>query len=641
MPSQLTPEMLIYGLQSAREPQISPDGERIVYTLAVNDPETKKATSQLWLCDRERGSRRRLTWSGERNSGGRWSPDGASIAFVSNRDGDGKTGLFVLPSNGAGEARELTSHRSGISDLAWSSDGSRIAYTASFDPENPDEEAPKEGEPPKVRVTRRIDYKQDGRGYLGDVRQQVWVVDVATGEHRRLTSDLDDKSNPLWSPDGKTLAARISYVNGTRSKLALIDVATGETTLIGTDMSKTGVRAWSPDGSRIVYAADNELNFQMDFYLLDVASGESRRLTDDFAASLDFMAPLVWLDSRQVLFSGSSHGKSILGTLDTETGQVAEIYQAEASNSGLSVDEHGRYIVQSHTSFEETGEIGLFDRTSGEWKVITSFNADLLKEAPPAGWERFEIERGKYTIEAWLLKPPGFDPAKRYPVVLDVHGGPHGHFGYAFNVTQQCLASHGFLVLAVNPRGSTSYGREFTQQVNRDWGFEDYQDLMTALDKVLERPYADPERTGISGYSYGGYMTAWTVGQTQRFKAAFCGAPVFDLESQWGTADIDHAAGEAEFMGDPHEHPDWYAAHSPSTFAHRATTPTLLMQGEADHRCPLSQSEAMFTALKRAGCEVEFVRYPGMSHGFRRLGPPLYQEDSLRRILEWFQHYLG
>jgi dipeptidyl aminopeptidase/acylaminoacyl peptidase len=272
---------------------------------------------------------------------------------------------------------------------------------------------------------------------------------------------------------------------------------------------------------------------------------------------------------------------------------------------------------------------------------VTALNNDLLRDAPPAQWERLEIERDGFMIEAWLLKPPGFDPAKRYPLVLDIHGGPHGHFGYSFNVTQQCLATYGFLVLAVNPRGSTSYGREFTQAVNRDWGGGDYQDLMAMLDRVLERPYADAARTGASGYSYGGYMTAWIVGQTDRFKAVFCGAPVFDLESQWGTADIDHAAGEREFFGEPHEHPEWYAKHSPSTYAHRATSPTLLMQGEADNRCPLGQAEQMFVALKKAGCEVEFVRYPGMSHGFRRTGPPLYQEDSLRRILGWFKHYLG
>ena len=226
-------------------------------------------------------------------------------------------------------------------------------------------------------------------------------------------------------------------------------------------------------------------------------------------------------------------------------------------------------------------------------------------------------------------------------MVLDVHGGPHGYYGYGFNAVQQALAAQGFLVVFSNPRGSGSYGRDFAHRVRFDWGGEDYLDLMAVIDSVLERPYADANRTGICGYSYGGYMTAWTIGHTQRFQAAVCGAPCFDLESMYGTSDISHAWGRHQWGGTPHEASEAYAAHSPSTFAHRATTPTLIMQGEADERCPIGQGEQMFVALKQAGCEVEFARYPGGSHAMLRVGPPSHRADFISRVVGWFEDHLG
>jgi dipeptidyl aminopeptidase/acylaminoacyl peptidase len=203
------------------------------------------------------------------------------------------------------------------------------------------------------------------------------------------------------------------------------------------------------------------------------------------------------------------------------------------------------------------------------------------------------------------------------------------------------LVSNGFLVVFANPRGSSSYGRRFTQQVVGDWGGEDFQDLMAVVDEVLTRPYADPERTGIFGYSYGGFMTSWTIGHTDRFKAAVCGAPVFDLESQYGTSDIGHVWGALQWEGKPHESRDWYTAHSPATFAHRATTPTLILHAEGDIRCPIGQGEQMYATLKAAGCETEFVRYPGGSHLFLWGGEPTYVEDFFRRTLDWFRCHLG
>ncbi len=646
MTSSLTPEALVYGLKTAGDPQLSPDGEHIVFTLSQANDETQKVETQLWISDRDGGNQRQLTRSGKGNGTPRWSPDGSQIAFVSDRGEDerkGARGLFVMSFAG-GDAREVTRHGQGISNLAWSPDGKSIAYNSEFDPDNPDEEKRDPEAAPPVRVTSRIDYKQDGMGYLGDKRQQVYIVDLASGERRKLTGRPNDFYFPVWSPDGKAIAAALPNRNGMNSQLVLLDIATGAETVIGPETGTISSWAWSPSGDRIVYTGDVAQTWQSDFFVYHVDTGGSRRITEDLqplpAGMMFGSAAPVWLDDDRVLFNGTRAGASGLYVIDLSDGEVERSHRHDATSGGLSLDSGNRYAVQTHASFDSTGEISVYDRESGKLSVITSFNEEFLNEHPPARWEQIEIERNGYTIESWLLKPHDFDESKQYPLVMTIHGGPNGHYGYNYEPVQQILASNGFLVVLSNPRGSSSYGREFTMQVSEDWGGEDYQDLMAVVDTVLERPYADGDRTGIEGYSYGGYMTSWIIGQTERFKACVCGAPCFDLESMYGTSDISHTFGELQWGGQHHQSPEWYRDHSPSTFAHKATTPTLIIHGEADERCPIGQGEQMFIALKKAGCEVEFARYPGGAHGFRRMGPPAHREDLLGRTLGWMKDHL-
>lgn len=646
MPRPLTPHDFVYGFQPAGDPQIAPDGSTIAFTVTTTDSESGKATANIWQSGVDGADAHQLTHASEgvRNGGGRWAPDGKQIAFTSNRSG--KTGIYVMAVAG-GEARELTTHAQAVYDLAWSPDGNLLTYTTTFNPENPDEEERPEGAPPPVRVTRRIDYKQDNRGYLGDARLQVWVVDAASGERRMVTSEAVDHNHPQWSPDGQTLAVKVPNSNGMCSQLGLVSVATGATELIGPEAGAIGVWAWSPDGKQILYSGDLTQTWQSDWFLYDVAKGKSKRLTEDLAVLPDAGFPTisppsqpVWLDSRKALVHAVRAGSSGLYEVDTKSGKTKLVHDWQASHGGLSVDDGHRYIVQGHAGMDSIGEIAVYDLKTEKATIITHQNDDLLTGAPPARWERFDVKRGKYTTEAWLLLPPDFDKKKQYPVILDVHGGPNGFYGYSFNATQQVLATNGFIVVYSNPRGSGSYGRDFTQQVIHDWGGEDYKDLMAVLDKVLERPYADKERTGIFGYSYGGYMTAWTISQTDRFKAAVCGAPCFDLESMYGTSDIGHVFGQIQWGGQAHEKPKWYATHSPSAFAHQTTTPTLIVHGEADDRCPIGQGEQMFIALKKADCEVEFVRYPGGSHLMLRGAPAEHRVDFYERVLGWFQDHL-
>ncbi len=645
--SQLTPEALVYETVSAGDPAISPDGTRILYSLARASKDLDRASSQVWLSKVDGSDARRLTWAGERNREARWSPDGRSIAFVSDRLQAG-SGLFVLPADGPGEAREITHHLRPIGQLAWSPDGNSIAYTTPFDPHNPSEDALPEGRAPKVRVTRRLDYKQDNRGWVNDVRIQVFVVDVASGERRMLTREPDDVQYPEWSPDGRRLATQVTGASGIHSQLALIEVDSGQTRRVGPDSGNVGVWAWSPGGDRVLFSGSPDPSPGADFFLYDLGQDTIRRLTWDLGCTPEIGFPSiqapsqpVWLDDSQVIFHALHAGASGFYRFNVDTADLQLEHGTQTLSVGFSIDAAHRYIVQANSSLDSVGEVAVYDRQAGQRRIVTAQNVRLLEAAQPPSWERFDVDRGGTITQAWLLKPPNFDPGKKYPVVLDVHGGPHSFYGYGFNAMQQVLASHGFLVVFSNPRGSGSYGREFAQQVRADWGGEDYLDLMAVLDAALERPYADAERTGIWGYSYGGFMTAWTIGHTQRFKAAVCGAPCFDLESMYGTSDISHEWGPYQWGGKPHEASEAFAAHSPSTFAHRATTPTLIMQGEADDRCPIGQGEQMFVALKQAGCEVEFARYPGGAHAMLRVGPPSHRADFLERLLAWFTDHLG
>lgn len=648
MTRPLTPETIVYDLAAAGDPQVSPDGKTVAYVLGKAERGKKLTGSQIWLCDIDGGNARQWSTAGKRNSTPRWSPDGSQLAYLSDAvEKPGKQGIFVRDVAG-GDARLVTKHNVTLGALAWSADGKQLAYLALVDPDNLDEKDPGEEDAPGVRVVRRIDYKQDNRGYLNDVRQQVFVVDIASGERRRLTTEAVDYNFPSWSPDGRTLAAQTPNRNGMASQLALIDVGSGQTKTITDREGTVGCWAWSPSGDRILIAGDTAKTWQLDLYVYHVASGKLQQLTDDLQISPDAGFPTVtppsqpvWLDDRRAIFHALRGGSSGIYEVDTETSEIKKLIDWPGMHGGLSVDAAHTVAVQTQSSLDGTGEIVVTDLTSKTSTVITHLNDALFAETPPAQWERFDIKRGDFTIEAWLLKPAGFDPSKKYPVVLDVHGGPNGFYGYSFNAIQQALAAAGFLVVYSNPRGSSSYGRHFTQQVINDWGGEDFQDLMAVVDEVQKRPYADPSRTGIYGYSYGGFMSSWTIGHTDRFGAAVIGAPVVDLVSFFGTADIGHTFGPLQIGGTPWDNHAEYLFRSPITYLTNAKTPVLIIHGESDDRVPVSQGEQLFATLSELGQTVEFVRYPGGSHAMLRTGFPAHRLDVLQRLTGWFSKHLG
>lgn len=335
-------------------------------------------------------------------------------------------------------------------------------------------------------------------------------------------------------------------------------------------------------------------------------------------------------------------GSSGLYRFDISTRELALAQDFGAVHGGLTLDRMSGAVYQTASTLEGGGRIvkNIHDPQSS--KAIIDPNAELFAETPTADWEKFTIERGGYEIDAWLLKPAGFDPAKKYPLVLDIHGGPNSWYGPGFSNFDQALAGAGFAVVYSNPRGSGSYGRQFTQQVMHDWGGEDYLDLMAVVDNAIERPWIDENRLGVYGYSYGGFMASWIIGHTDRFKAAVIGAPVVDLVSFYGAADIGYFFGPTQIGGTPQDNAEEYRFRSPLTYltSDRTTPPTLILHGEADDRVPISQGEQLFMTLQQNGAEVEFVRYPGGSHAsVTRTGYPAHRKDFLERLVDWMEKW--
>ncbi len=634
----LSPEQIVFGLKFASDPQLSPDGERVVYSVSKVCGDCTKAYSDVWISNRDGSDARRLTRTGDRNGNARWSPDGSRIAYVSGREG--KSVLCVLRLDG-GEAEPIATHHHTIGTPNWSPDGNSIAYSAVTDPEFPD--GPPSSGPAPIRFTDRLDYKQDTRGYLAEKRAQIFVADVAARTTRQLTSDRDDHIMPIHSPDGTKLAFIRLYPNAMRSQLEILDLASGSFERVTADEGSISYWLWYPDSQSLLVFGELAQDQQTDFFVQAADGSSWKRLTQDFEPTGGYgfgvgggAMPITWLDAKTALFTGATRGRRGLWTIDVTNGEITEEKIWNQKDNGAGFDASGRYVAMVYASNDGAGEVEIYDRQTGEKSRITSFNAARFEETPVGEMTYHALERNRYTIDYWILKPADFDASKTYPVVMNIHGGPHGYYGWDFSWVDQALAGAGYVVVLANPRGSGSYGGDFARQVVGDWGGEDYLDLMAVMDAVEELPYVDATRTGVFGYSYGGFMSSWIVGHTDRFKTAVIGSPVVDLISFFGTADIGHCWGEYEFGGLPWTNNAWYVEHSPITHAHKSKTPAMIIHSEGDDRVPIGQGEQLFATLKKIGLQTEFVRYPGGHHLFMREGEPAYRLDALKRILDWF-----
>ena len=655
MPSPITSE-LVYELVSVASPSLSPDGSRLAFVRSHVDRESAETRSQIIVMDLSSDESVPYT-SGKSDTSPRFSPDGRHLAFV-RPDDAGKSQIWIMPTEG-GEARKLTDVVGGITDIAWSPDSGELAFVSDVDPDRaPDDHDPKKE--PRVSVVRRIRYRADGLGWRGEAFRHILVVERESGETRQLTDGEGDDSAPAWSPDGSLIAfvtdRRPDREISAHSDVYVVPAGGGDPVpergtgieLRSQGLSSVASLCWSPSGDAIaVVGSDDDIvgaGWQSWLFVIE-SSRAPRKVTDDSISPAGGYAPLVpapemrWSDDGRVSFIADARGESAIYQVDAGTGDLRKV-TGGGLMSQMSFDADVKSAVMVTVPPDSAGDLHSVNMTSGSVQQLTDFNRKYFDERPPAKMEKFTHSRGGFQIESRVLFPPDFDPELRYPLVLDIHGGPHGVFSDSFSAQQQVLATAGYIVLAVNPRGSSTYGTEFMTAVLCDWGGEDYLDIMSAVDLICERDYVDESRLGITGYSYGGFMSSWIIGHDTRFKAAVVGAPCINLSSMYGTSDIGVRFGEVQWGGKRRDALGAFLEHSPLTYAPNVETPVLLMHGEADHRCPIEQSEQYFVTLKRLGKEVEFARFPGSSHGFVRTGHPRLREEYLSRLLGWMNKHI-
>ena len=645
MPETIGPHH-IYDLISVTQPSVSPDGTLVAYTRSEIDPESMVVSTCIMLALLPQGQTRAFT-HGPGDSDPRFSPDGRWLTFLRRGNATSKQ-IWIMPVDG-GEARQLTKVSGGVSEHAWSPDARRIAFVSDVFPSDCREEGVGV---PGVKVARRIRYRVDGKGWRGDVFQHLFVVEVESGEARQITDEDADCANPVWSPDGDRIAF-ISDRSETRdyswfAEVYVVSADGGDAVEWSCGVhcysqgSLGGALAWSLDGRRLagVGTDDDDLGDSRQAWIFSVEPGQiPNRLIDGSYTPVLPAPELRWTADGDVIFLGEHRGEGFLCRVPATGGPLIVITGGGAELSALSLDASAANAVCVAITPESPGALCHIDISTGQSTKFADENEDYFVKHPIATMEKFSIWRNGVEIESRLLLPPGWQPDTKYPVVVDIHGGPHGRFRDAYDGVHQVLATAGYIVLAVNPRGSSSYGPEFAKAVLQDWGGEDYLDIMAALDELCTRSYVDTDRLGVHGYSYGGFMSAWIVGHDKRFAAAVVGAPCINLVSMYGTSDIGASFGELHWGGTVTDVAP-LVDRSPLTYVSNVETPVLLLHGEDDARCPISQSEEFLVALKRLGSEVEMVRFPDSSHGFVKSGPPKMREEYLTRTLAWFDGHL-
>ncbi len=649
MAHPITPD-LVYRLTGVSDPSFAPDGTRLAFVLSRADKETLEVHSHLAVIELPDGEATQFT-RGASDRGARFSPDGDAVAFTRADDKERRQ-LWLIPTAG-GEACPLTSLPGGVTEFAWSPDSSALVFVSDVDPDQPPDDHDLKKEP-RVRVVRRIRYRADTIGWRGDAFRHLFIVDVESGQVRQLTNGEGEDSSPVWSPDG-TRIAFISDRGQDRDFLPfteahVVPVAGGEPKHWSQGLSTVAVLTWSPDGRRlaVVGSDDPEMGAGWQGWLFLLEPDQSpQRLTDDSIKPAAGFAPITpspemrWTVDNRILFVADAQGESYLYEVSAVNGGLRRIAGGGAQFGAVTFDAVAREAAVLAVPPGSSGDLHLIDIGQGSQRQLTAYNQGYFQEHPAAQVQKFTNSRVGREIESRLLLPPDFDDARQYPLVVDIHGGPHGAFYDAFSPTQQVLATKGYIVLAVNPRGSSTYGAEFLKAVIGDWGGEDYLDIMAAVEDVSSRSYVDSSRLGVAGYSYGGFMSSWIIGHDTRFKAAVVGAPCINLYSMYGTSDIGVSFGEIQWGSMGEGSRDILLKHSPLSYAAKVETPVLLLHGEDDVRCPIEQSEQYFVALKRLGKEVELVRFPGCAHSFLRSGHPKMREEYLSRMVAWFDKHLG
>ncbi len=654
-----------YRMTLVGDVAVSPAGDLVAFVATTIVEEENRRHREVWIQRLEEGEPvgdpRRFSDPTQESSSPGWSPDGGVLSFQSERGGEASSTWFVRVTAPGGEAYRIE----GVNGApTWSPDGQWIAYTRA---EEQEDENGRAGwispsaisntlDPERFdgRVITHIHYKSDGILPLqpdppSTPQQQLYVVPAEGGTPRKLTDLPVDVGQVTWSSDSETLFFSADLGQFEPEVEVVRDIyavarSGGRPSPITSNPGSESNPAVSPDGRSLAYVSTAAYGGEEELMVVAVDpggtfQGEPRNLTPDWRLT---PGPPTWtLDGRAIRFEASIGGNSHLFEVAAAGGAVRQVTTGDRRVSSVSTSKDGRVMAYTSTDAATPAEVYVA-RTDGTGEHrTTSFNDSWL-----AGVTRMPAERLMWTvsdgteIEGWVVKPVGYEPGQRYPMVLKIHGGPHGAYGNTFFQTFHVLSASGFFVLYSNPRGSAGYGHDFEYATRGDWHMMDEEDFLTGVDAATEKyPDIDPDRVGVSGGSYGGVSTNWLTAHTDRFAAAVTSRSISNWYSWWGTSDIPNMT-EFEFYGPPWEQRELYDRLSPLSYVENVTAPTLIIHSEQDWRTPIADGEQWFMSLKKLDVPVEFVRYPRSSHGLSRTGEPWLLVDRLERLRSWFVHWL-
>jgi dipeptidyl aminopeptidase/acylaminoacyl peptidase len=660
----------LFQLRFLHSVALSPDGSQVAYTVMQPDRETNRNHFSLWLVPADGGEARLVVEGEPQDPAPNWSPDGTQLAFV-GRSG-AATQIHVFTPSGSADIRQITHGEHSATMPIWSPDGTQLLYLGKV-PALPEPWYPVaygQGQT-KPKVITRTRYKFDGMGWFDHLRNQLFVVSAASGAARQVTHGITGVGHPVWtsergvpigrpvwSPDGMRIAFVMAPDEDEEGDgpcdVWTVDVQSGELTRVTPHDGLYGAPAWSPDGSRLAVLGTPfpRIVGYVNWLWTVAASGGPLTLVTDSDLALgsgvlaDNGAPTqtqpVWANDH-IYVLAAAEGAAQVWSVEANGGTPAPVTSGAHAIGSWSISSDGATLAYNASTPTNPGELFIYriGQDASLAQQVTALNERLLAEIalgePEEIWLSPEGESGAQ-VQAWVIKPPGFDAGARYPLVLQMHGGPTALYGWSWWIEFQILAGRGFVVVAPNPRGSSGYGQDFATAIYRDWCDAPTTDLLAAVDYVIDQGYVDPDQLYLTGGSYGGYLVNWIVTQTDRFRAGVSGRCVSDLRTlvladDVGTSLVEH------FGGMPWDEPELYAYGSPITHIARCKTPLLLEHQEADHRCPMDQAEQVYNALKRLGIPVEMVIYPNESHGMSRNGGPLNRVDRLTRMVDWFERY--
>jgi dipeptidyl aminopeptidase/acylaminoacyl peptidase len=676
-----------YRVTTLSQPAMSPDGSRVAFTVTTVREAENKRHQEVWVVPTAGGDAVRYTVPSTESSNPRWTPDGKYLQFSSARPG-GKGNTWTLRMDvPSGEAVQLESIPSG--SMPRSGDfaiftGPAARDTAPTRGPDPYGRMQSAARPPFTSITRPADpsrfdgrqyvempIKRNGTGYIANPRearvirtQQLWRQNMGDTARTMLTSAVYSHRSPVVSPDGRMIAfiadvalrpdSVVQAIQDSLDKLPfdrardaevrndadiyVMPVAGGTPKKVAEWVGSESNLTWSPDSRRLAFVGRAGRTASARLYVVDANGGTPMNVIGDFQYEPDDME---WLSAGALQFSAATGGRTAVYRADL-TGKSAprELVSGRRRVNGVSYDAAGRTMAFVATSLDRPTELFVANADGSNERQLTHFNDALNAEVAWSDGERFTYQGvGNVEIEGWLMKPYGYEPNKKYPLVLYIHGGPHSAYGENWFDEFQNLAAAGMWVLFTNPRGSAGYGADFTYSTRGRWFAEDYDDLMRAVDIASKRADVDSTRMGVTGGSYGGVMTAWVTAKTNRFKAAQTDRMISNWWSWYGSSDA-QGLTEFEFYGTPWENPAMYDSLSPIRYLPQVKTPTLMVQSEEDFRTPMTDAEQWFLGLKKHGVPVEFVRYPRSNHDLSRTGEPWLLVDRLGRIRQWFAYWL-